>query len=286
MLWPALLKRWLLSWTGTTWDFWRCRWTIKHLQPLERAIEEHRGPPSQEILFHRTEFIPMDTSNFSQHWQCTGFVLFLLVCSPGNPSRLPAPWRRRTEAGSGSLLSLGPSIGQGTQDAFRKYLLIKWMTGGWWPLKVTGQLTAKGYSCCTMSSCRTRIKCLRADIIKCSYLKPCNAYWMGRRKKIEGLMEKLMIQRWGLEERKWKAEGGCVDRKSLWGPRVAPLPGTSFSSDLETADQRSPPDSNAHRLEGGRPSVCYAFSPKRKCSGSTGHVKGNFWLKAMCRLME
>ena len=31
-----------------------------------------------------------------------------------------------------------------------------------------------------------------------------------------------------------------------------PLSGTSFSSELETADQRSPPDSNAHGLEGGR----------------------------------
>lgn len=47
---------------------------------------------------------------------------------------------------------------------------------------------------------------------------------------------------------------------------VGPLPETSFSSDLETADQRSPPDSTSHKLEEGRPTLCYTFSPKRKCS--------------------
>lgn len=47
---------------------------------------------------------------------------------------------------------------------------------------------------------------------------------------------------------------------------MGPLPGTSFSSDLETADQRSPLDSTAHRLEGGRPALYFTFSPKRKVS--------------------
>lgn len=47
---------------------------------------------------------------------------------------------------------------------------------------------------------------------------------------------------------------------------VGSWPETSCSSDVVTADQRSPPDSTAHGMEGGRPTLCYTLSAKRKSS--------------------
>lgn len=66
---------------------------------------------------------------------------------------------------------------------------------------------------------------------------------------------------------------------SFGDPGAGPLPGTSFSSDPETADQRSPPDSNAHKLEGGRPTQGYTFYPKRKCSRDYSVCQRQFLIK-------
>ena len=61
----------------------------------------------------------------------------------------------------------------------------------------------------------------RADLLKYSYLEPCNAYWMEGRERMEGLAGKSVIQRWGWKGRKWNTErwGREFNRKFLWGPR-------------------------------------------------------------------
>ena len=61
----------------------------------------------------------------------------------------------------------------------------------------------------------------RADLLKRSYLKTCDAYWMEGRESMEGLAGKSVIQRWGWEDRKWNTEGWGreFNRKFLWGPR-------------------------------------------------------------------
>ena len=45
--------------------------------------------------------------------------------------------------------------------------------------------------------------------------------------------------------------------------------GTSFSSDLDTVDQRSPSDPNAHEQE------AVSSPPKSMFGGDTGYVRGN-----------
>lgn len=69
---------------------------------------------------------------------------------------------------------------------------------------------------------------------------------------------------------------------------VGPLPGTSLGSDMETADQRFPPDSTSHRLEGGREAgpMLYFLSKKQMFHSSTGHGKGSSGLEATRRLKE
>lgn len=123
-------------------------------------------------------------------------------------------------------VSLGPCMGCGTQDALRKYLLIDWMnewiTGLLWLFKVAGWLIEKGYSHCTTSTCRTRIQSPETTLGLQSWSnrvflsKALQCLSNAEERENGRASREIMIQRWGLEERKWKAEGGDVDRKFLW----------------------------------------------------------------------